>query len=112
MLSDDLKIMLWGLEKKLSDPNIRSDAVELSKIMHDDFVEFGSSGRRFNKAEIIVMLTEEQNYVAYEIESFTCIQLSPSIAHITYIIPQFVDREGNIRQGSQRSSIWKDVDGQ
>ncbi|UTW55106.1 DUF4440 domain-containing protein [Kordiimonas sp. SCSIO 12610] len=112
MTYEHLKKTLWDLERKLSNPNLRGDSTELSQIMHDDFIEFGASGRCFDKTEIINLLVNEQNYVEYEVEKFTCTLLSPSVAHVTYIIPQRTDKNGSILYGSTRSSIWKNTNGE
>ena len=112
MTYEHLKKTLWDLERKLSNPNLRGDSTELLQIMHDDFIEFGASGRCFDKTEIINLLVNEQNYVEYEVEKFTCTLLSSSVAHVTYIIPQRTDKNGSILYGSTRSSIWKNTNGE
>lgn len=51
--SAEIAAHLENLEKRLLDPEIRSIRDEVDKLLSDDFVEIGSSGRFYDKAEIL-----------------------------------------------------------
>ena len=50
------KDLLRRLEEQLLQPETRSSADQLGKLLADEFIEFGSSGRVFDKAKIIESL--------------------------------------------------------
>jgi hypothetical protein len=52
--------MFRKLEERLLRPDVRSSAEQLDKLLADEFIEFGSSGRVFNKEQIIGTLAYEQ----------------------------------------------------
>src|SRR5712672_1179012 len=52
--------LLRSLEEQLLQPNTRRSADKLCNLLADDFVEFGSSGRTFDKSKIIESLRQEQ----------------------------------------------------
>ena len=45
--------MFRELEERLLQPDVRSSAEEIAKLLADEFIEFGSSGRVFNKHHVI-----------------------------------------------------------
>ena len=52
--------MFRELEERLLQPDVRSSAEEIAKLLADEFIEFGSSGRVFNKDHVIEALRDEQ----------------------------------------------------
>jgi hypothetical protein len=48
------------LEERLLNSEVRSSGDELSRLLADDFIEFGSSGAIYNKQQIIGSLAREQ----------------------------------------------------
>ncbi|MCA1029651.1 nuclear transport factor 2 family protein [Bacillus timonensis] len=92
---------LYTLEQKLQLPNIRKNQAELDCLLADDFVEFGSSGRIWNKKEIIEGLLNETSYVI-TMEDFNVKWLGADVALVTYQVV------GTSKvSASLRSSIWK-----
>ena len=47
-----LEERILALERKLLDPDVRASSQELDRLIADDFVEFGSSGRIWNKRDV------------------------------------------------------------
>jgi hypothetical protein len=89
------------LEKSLLDYETRSDLAKLRKLLHDDFVEFGSSGKVYNKQEILDSLPYEQKQSKLlEIKSVETRKLSDSCILLTYKL------FSNAKLHSTRSSIW------
>jgi hypothetical protein len=54
-----LKNHLRQLEERLLQPNVRKSAEEVSELLANQFIEFGSSGRIFDKRHIIAGLQME-----------------------------------------------------
>jgi hypothetical protein len=84
------------LEESLLTRAIRSSAARLDALISDDFVEFGSSGRVYNKSEIIATLTQDPDLPATTLVDFRVLVLGQDAVLATY-------RSGR----SLRSSIWR-----
>jgi len=97
------------LEEQLLDSNVRTSAEEVANLLAEDFVEFGSSGRVFNKNQIIECLQQEDGTCCRTMHDFQISRLAPGVVLATYR----VRREGNdgaVPVLSLRSSIWKLID--
>jgi len=105
-LEDHLK----QLEEALLDSATRRNPSELSLLLADDFVEFGSSGRVFNKASIIEELKDEPPRPAPLLSDFAIRELSPTVALATYRATRR-NIAGEPIGRSRRSSIWAHVNG-
>lgn len=91
-------------EMEMLDPAVRSDPVRVRELLHDDFIEFGSTGRVYNKKILVEMLrTERPSTVS--IRDFTVRQLSSDTALVTY------RTVGQASQEARRSSVWVRQDG-
>ncbi|MED1203136.1 DUF4440 domain-containing protein [Heyndrickxia acidicola] len=104
MNKEALKEHLRQLEENLLKPEIRTNQKELSRLLADDFFEFGSSGRVLYKDEEIS--DEGIGTVKMVLGNFEIHPLSKDIVLATYLI---LNEE--TRQYSLRSSIWKFSDG-
>lgn len=106
---DPLVTHLRELEEQLARPEVRSDPELLSKLLADDFREFGGSGRVFSKAQIIAAL-QSQPPLRIWLEEFHAISLAPDLALVTYRGNcQFHNSDTVLR--SLRSSVWRFRDG-
>jgi hypothetical protein len=54
-----IESVIRGKEISLLKPEIRSSIESLSSLIADDFIEFGSSGRIYNKADVLEELPKE-----------------------------------------------------
>lgn len=99
------KQQLLDSEKQLLDPEARHSAGVLEKVLHPDFIEFGSSGRVYNKRMMIDMMTKEIPG-AVVIRDFEVRALSEDIALVTY---RSIGQSG---QEARRSSIWVRSEGE
>ncbi|HTQ03832.1 MAG TPA: DUF4440 domain-containing protein [Polyangiaceae bacterium] len=91
MLTDEIR----DGERQLLTATVRASAEALERLVSDEFVEFGSSGRVYGKAEVIAQMLAMPN-VSVTITDFAVLALSPDVALATYKTP-----------GSLRSSIWR-----
>jgi hypothetical protein len=91
------------LEKKLLDPEFRRHRAKVSALLDEEFVEFGASGRRFNREEILALL-EEESVSEITASEFETTMLSNRAALVTY---RSMRRNGKISE-ARRSSVWVD----
>lgn len=86
-------------ELELLDPATRSDSKRLADLLHDDFVEFGSSGTVYEKQMLIEMMSDERP-APVMVRDFSVRRLGADTALVTY---RTVGQSG---QEARRSSIW------
>jgi len=98
-----LKDKLCALEKSVLEPAVRSSPDELDQLLADEFVEFGSSGRVFNKQQVVAALQTESG-AHWSLTDFRARLLGPGVALVTYRSVQ--QAEQNASRHSLRSSIW------
>lgn len=96
---------IYDLEMKLLSTEIRKSPHELSQLFSDDFVEFGSSGKVYNKPEVVHALQHEPE-TKFEVVDFKINPLSPEVVLATYRVKKIRVEENKTTQ-SLRSSIWK-----
>jgi hypothetical protein len=97
-------------EEKLLESNIRSSIGAVADLLADNFVEFGSSGRVFNKQQTIASLQQEDGTCHWSMHDFEANRLAPGVILATYRASRQADN-GEPEFQSQRSSIWKQIDG-
>lgn len=86
-------------EMTMLDPRVRADRDQVSRLLHDDFLEFGSTGRVYNRKVLLDMLEDEEPSPVV-IRDFAVRQLSDDTALVTY---RTVGQGG---QEARRSSVW------
>lgn len=86
------------------DPEVRSDSTRVRELLHDDFIEFGGTGRVYNKRILLDMLRNEKPSTVV-IRDFSVRQLSSDTALVTY------RSVGQTGQEARRSSVWVRQDG-
>ncbi|MFF7160572.1 DUF4440 domain-containing protein [Streptomyces sp. NPDC008086] len=92
-------------ELRLLDPEVRSSPELLGALLHPDFHEFGSSGRRWDRASTLARLPvdtdpsdpEDRYVVTSEIRG---VRLAADVVHLTF------DTEYCGRH-AHRSSLWR-----
>ncbi|HEV8548040.1 MAG TPA: DUF4440 domain-containing protein [Polyangiaceae bacterium] len=93
MVEDEIR----QLEERLLTPQVRGSRAELERLIADEFLEFGSSGRAFTKAGIIAQLASQPHVAQPAIlEHFNVRMLAPGVVLATYRLAS-----------SLRSSIWR-----
>jgi hypothetical protein len=102
--------LLRDLEEELLRPEVRSSADRVGRLLAEDFMEFGSSGGAYDKAQVIESLRQEAPDPAVQVQltDFSARQLAPGVVLVTY---RTVRRGGAEPDRHRlRSSIWKLVD--
>ncbi|MBB5343993.1 nuclear transport factor 2 family protein [Tunturibacter empetritectus] len=106
-IADHLK----SLEEQLLNPTIRRDSKAVAAHLTDDFLEFGGSGRAFDKAAILEALQAEPPRPPSLLTDFKTRELAPNVILATYKATRRNSAGEPIGQ-SWRSSIWMHVNGQ
>ena len=101
----DLSKTLLILEQHLLSHAVRSNAEDVSRLLADDFVEFGASGNVWSKAEVVEQLPL-QPFTQRTISEFTTKSLSENTALVTYQC-QNVAIDQRATTNSLRSSVWR-----
>ena len=105
-----LKTTIIALEKELLQPEVRaSSSGRLNELLAKDYFEFGRSGKKYTKDDVLNALPseEEEKFVT---SLFELMPLSPDTVLLTY----FLERENlatKNKSSSWRSSIWQMHDG-
>ena len=96
---------LRGYEERILDPAVRADPAQIRALLASEFVEFGASGRVFDREGIVATLAAEGPRVAHQARGFKLRLLAPGAALTTWR----VKRDDGIE--TLRSSVWQQQDG-
>ncbi|MDR1970364.1 MAG: DUF4440 domain-containing protein [Treponema sp.] len=97
--------LIKGLEEKLLNPEVRGSRGELEKLISEDFIEYGSSGKIYNyRGTITHLLTHAAEAVSYSFINFKTRRLSENIILALYIIETEKNHRITI---TNRSSLWR-----
>jgi hypothetical protein len=104
--------LLRSLEEELLQPEVRSSADRVDRLLADAFIEFGSSGRVFDKAQVIEALQHEPSDPTTRVllTDFAARQLAPGVVLVTY--RTLLSGPGAPPGYTLRSSIWELAKGQ
>jgi len=87
------------LETSLHRRSVRNSPDKVSALLDDDFVEFGKSGRTYDKQATVELLRGDDSDLVPEVRDFQVRQLAPNVVLVTY-------RSGRGEVFALRSSIW------
>ncbi|MBT6207677.1 MAG: DUF4440 domain-containing protein [Francisellaceae bacterium] len=105
-MNGELKLerKIYELECSLLKSSVRTSAEKLDGLLLNDFIEFGSSGKKYSKNDILERLPNEEPS-EFVVSDFSINQLSKEVVLATY--------EVSVNSvWSLRSSIWKNVENQ
>ena len=85
------------LERVLLDPVVRADAERTRALLHPDFVEFGASGRQWDRSSISAVTSGIEEPISAA--EFRAARLGPDAILLTY-------RSDASGRRALRSSIW------
>jgi hypothetical protein len=98
--------LFMSLEKELFKPSTRGSQEAVEKLLAEGFVEFGRSGRAYQRDEVIRSLSSEGSAARGEViaEDFALKRLAGDVVLLTY--RSFAVVEGRTERHALRSSIW------
>ena len=105
-MQDSLATLLCELENKLLQPEVRQSPGDIDRLLADEFVEFGSSGRIHRKQGCVGGMAP----IRMSLSHFDAKLLAPGVALTTYRVVKHDEPRPNMKH-SLRSSIWKLMDG-
>jgi len=70
MNAENLQETLLALELELLSPSVRASDVRIGALLADEFVEFGSSGRIFDKSSIVSSLAQSDTAEEFQVRDF------------------------------------------
>ena len=106
MESEGLLDQLRDLELDLQGLEVRRDRARLDALLHESFVEFGRSGRRYDRSDILEQLPAESSPKAMWSQDFEVAELARGVALLTYRSAS-VAEDGELFRFSLRSSLWQ-----
>jgi hypothetical protein len=101
MLLDELR----SLETELQTIETRRNRQRMEMLLHPDFVEFGRSGRRYTRTDILNEFGLTGVLAAVHSENFDLAVLGEGIALLTYASAH-EDADGKQYRHTLRSSVW------
>ena len=110
MNEQDLKALVMNLECELLSPQVRRSDKRLGELLAHEFVEFGASGRIYDKRSIIDSLVQTESTESFTVDNFRMVTSSDEMAFVTYSCTAR-SATGDIVRKSNRSSLWKLADG-
>src|SRR5215467_1683855 len=96
---------LRALETELHKNETRHDQRRMETLLHPDFIEFGRSGKRYTRAEILIEFGDDDVLPLIRSYNFELVLLENSVALLTYVSAH-VDAGGNLHRHTLRSSTW------
>jgi len=97
---------LQSLEVELHRPAARKSRERLNALLHADYLEFGRSGRRYTKTEILDRLPLKDATTNVWADNFELRTLAPGIALLTYLSSHVLP-DGVHERHTLRTSIWQ-----
>ncbi|GAB2689911.1 nuclear transport factor 2 family protein [Thalassiella azotivora] len=86
-------------ELRLLDPGVRRDGDGVLALLHPDFVEHGSSGRRWDAAGVARSLADADDEPTVTADDVQAAPLAPDVVLVTY-------RATSAGRTSLRASVW------
>ena len=99
--------VIRDLELRLMTPAIRNDPDTVGPLLADDFLEFGSSGRTYDKAAVLSAIANDAT-PAPDMEAFSVRCLSSNLVLATYQTSRY-GVQGEHAGRTLRSSLWRQV---
>ncbi|MGK0297899.1 MAG: ribonuclease HI [Gammaproteobacteria bacterium] len=90
--------LVKNLEIELTKPETRSNSLRLAELISDDFEEFGSSRKSYNKEEILNLL-QKSTPISYDLSNF-----SFKMLELNTMLVKYESISNGIK--ALRSSIW------
>lgn len=110
LAAESLEALLRRLEERLLQPEVRRSAADVGGLLADQFVEIGSSGRIFNKRQIVEG-SQNEPPIRRALTDFKISVLAPGVVLVTYRAVRY-GMHGEPSTYSLRSSIWQSIDWQ
>jgi len=95
----DLRSVIDG-ELRLLQPDVRRSRADVGALLDPEFAEFGASGRRWSRAEILASLAGEDREEAVAVHDLRAVRIAEGVVLVTYL-------SDDGEQRCNRSSLWR-----
>jgi hypothetical protein len=109
MQRSDLFEQLKALETELHRLETRQNRNRLEALLHPDFVEFGRSGQRYTRSEVLAEFSAGAVLEAVHADNFELTELARGVALLTYSSAH-EGPTGELYRSTLRSSLWVETD--
>ena len=106
---ENLKEIIFKLENKLQQPDVRKSVEQLEDLISDDFIEFGSSGQIYTKKDVLNNLPISPE-IKFIMTDFRINILSSDIVQSLFKTEKNNQQTGSTTR-SIRSSLWRNEKG-
>jgi len=106
LTTDELLRHLKEPELALHQPAVRRDVARMDELLHKSFVEFGRTGRSYNRGEILEMFQHEVPAGSVWAQDFSVAEIAEGIALLTYKSAHFGET-GELHRHTLRASLWQ-----
>ena len=96
---------LRALETELHRIETRRNTDRLDQLLHPEFVEFGRSGRRYSRREVLEEFAKGGEMPPVTTRNFELAQVGPGVVLLTYQSAHN-DPSGALSRETLRSSLW------
>jgi hypothetical protein len=96
---------LKALEQALLQDGMRKSPNRLAETLAEEFVEFGSSGKVYDKQRTIKALSQSSGDEEISISQFSALRLAPNLALVTYRSRK--QKPGANQVDALHSSVWR-----
>jgi len=100
---------LRRLEVELHAYETRRNRKRMDALLHPDFLEFGRSGARYTREDVLAEFDADATLPAIHSEHFEVIVLADGVALLTYLSAH-VHTDGTLDRHTLRSSVWLRTD--
>jgi hypothetical protein len=101
----DLLELLRGLEIELHQLETRCDPERLDALLHPEFEEFGRSGRRYSRSDVLLEFAGASAFPTIVASEFRLRSLASDVALLSYASAHS-DEAGGLHRYTLRSSLW------
>ena len=97
---------LKQLEVLLHDPEVRGSVERLAAVLHPSFKEFGRSGAKYTREEILAHVSSQRQQPVIWAQEFEVEVLSEGLALLSYRSAH-VSESGALHRHTNRASLWQ-----
>jgi hypothetical protein len=104
-MANALLEQLRQFETELHRSATRRNQARLQALLHPDFEEFGRSGRRYSRDEVLREFVTKEELAPVHAQDFQLKEINEGVALLIYRSAH-VDSVGNLYRHTLRSSLW------
>ena len=104
-MNSELVLHLRELEQELHHFDTRRNPARLDELLHPEFEEFGRSGRRYDRADVLREFSSGGDRGNIHAADFSVAEIADGVALVTYRSAH-EDLAGKVVRHTLRSSLW------